>query len=159
MLNPPTLLSDTHDLESFSSGVSGLDDWLLRRARANQVSGASRTYVVTADKDRVIGYYALAAGALATTEATTRFKRNMPDPIPVAILGRLAIDQSYQGQGLGTALLKDCVLRVRQAASILGLRGLVVHALSDEAKAFYETFGFVAGKGDPMTLLLSLAEP
>ena len=106
----------------------------------------------------MIAYYALAAGAIASNDTTSRFRRNMPDPIPVAILGRLAIDKSYQGQCLGTALLKDCVFRVRQAASILGVRGLVVHALSDDAKTFYEKFGFTAGKTNPMTLLLSLTE-
>ena len=157
MLNPPVLLSDAHGLDHFTGGVSVLDEWLSRRARANQASGASRTYVVAEDAGRVIAYYALAAGALAATEATSRFKRNMPDPIPVAILGRLAIDQAYQGKGLGAALLKDCVFRVRQAAKILGVRGLVVHALSDDAKLFYEKFGFTASLSNPMTLLLSIA--
>jgi GNAT superfamily N-acetyltransferase len=158
MLKPPALLSVEHEVEGFRSGVTSLDDWLIRRARGNQSSGASRTYVVADDANRVIAYYALAAGAIASTDATSRFRRNMPDPIPVAILGRLAIDQAYQGQGLGTALLKDCVFRVRQAASILGVRGLVVHALSDEAKRFYEKYGFIAGRSNPMTLVLSLTE-
>ena len=159
MLKLPALLSDAHEVDGFRSGISVLDDWLIRRARANQASGASRTYVVTTDANRVVAYYALAAGAIASTEATGPFKRNMPDPIPVAVLGRLAIDQAFQGQGLGTALLKDGVLRVQHAASIVGIRGLVVHALSDDAKIFYEKFGFIAGKTNPMTLLLALARP
>lgn len=80
----------------------------------------------------------------------------MPDPIPMAILGRLAVDMGWQGKGLGTALIQDAVLRTTQAASILGIRGLLVHAISDEAKAFYEGYGFTATPKNPLTLVLSL---
>ena len=154
-LHPPTLLTDEHDLATFDCGVPGLDDWLKRRARANQASGASRSYVV-AEGARVIGYYCLAAGAIAVTDAPTALRRNMPDPIPVTVLGRLAIDRSFQGAGTGTALLQDAVLRTGQAAQIVGARGLLVHAISDPAKAFYERYGFVASPTNPMTLVLSL---
>jgi GNAT superfamily N-acetyltransferase len=128
---------------------------LKRRAHANQVSGASRTYVVTSS-NRVAGYYCLASGALALNSAPASLRRNMPDPIPVAILGRLAVDRAWQGQGLGVALLQDAVNRTGQAANILGIRGLLVHALSIEAKAFYEHHGFIASPTQPMTLILSL---
>lgn len=155
MIAAPTLLADEHDLSSFESGVASLDDWLRRRARANQVSGASRTYVVC-EGQKVIGYYCLSSGALAVIDAPGSIRRNMPDPIPMAVLGRLAIGRSWQGKGLGVALLQDAVLRTAQAADIMGIRGLMVHAISDEAKAFYEHHGFRASPANPMLLVLSL---
>lgn len=155
MLGAPTLLTDQHDLELFQSGTESLDHWLKRRARSNQVSGASRTYVVT-DGTRVVGYYCLSSGALDVASAPGALRRNMPDPIPMAILGRLAVDVNWQGKGLGAALLHDAVLRTGQAASILGIRGMLVHAISDDAKAFYEHYGFIASPANPMTLVLSL---
>jgi GNAT superfamily N-acetyltransferase len=157
-LREPVPLAESHKLDDFDSGVAALDEWLKRRSRPNQVEGASRTYVVTDDELRVVGYYALASGALALVDAPGRLKRNMPDPIPMAILGRLAIDRTCQGQGLGVALLQDAVLRIRQAASIMGIRGILVHAISDEAKRFYEHHGFIAAPKQPTTLILSLAE-
>jgi GNAT superfamily N-acetyltransferase len=155
MLSTPALLDETHDLDLFQSGNDTLDEWLRRRARSNQVSGASRTYVVAADR-RVVGYYCLASGALDLADAPGSVRRNMPDPIPMAVLGRLAIDRGWQGKGLGAALLQDAVLRTSQAASIMGIRGLLVHAISDEAKAFYEHYGFQCSPNYPMTLVLSL---
>jgi GNAT superfamily N-acetyltransferase len=155
MLSAPTLLGETHDLVQFQSGNDTLDDWLRRRARANQVSGASRTYVV-ADDLRVVGYYCLASGALDLADAPGTVRRNMPDPIPMAVLGRLAVDREWQGKGLGVALLQDAVLRTTQAAAIMGIRGLLVHAISDAAKTFYERHGFTASPKHPMTLVLSL---
>ena len=154
-LSAPALLTAADHLGDFAFGIDSLDDWLKRRAHANQVSGASRTYVVTSC-NRVAGYYCLASGALALNSAPTSLRRNMPDPIPVAILGRLAVDRAWQGQGLGVALLQDAVNRTGQAANILGIRGLLVHALSIEAKAFYEHHGFIASPTQPMTLILSL---
>ncbi|MDO9239798.1 GNAT family N-acetyltransferase [Methylicorpusculum sp.] len=131
------------------------NDWLKKRAYQNQLSGTSRTYVVLEGK-RVVGYYCLASGALELNDAPTQVRRNMPNPIPVAILGRLAVDKSFQGKGLGVALLQDAVVRTAQAGGILGIRGLLVHALSIEAKAFYEHHGFVASPTQAMTLILSL---
>ena len=142
-------------MDRFACGTPTLDDWLKRRARANQISGASRTYVA-AEAGRVMGYYCLSSGALALNDAPGGLKRNMPDPIPMAILGRLAVDQSWQGRGLGVALLRDAVERTQTASAILGIRGLIVHALSDEAKAFYEHHGFVPSPVRPMTLVMSL---
>jgi GNAT superfamily N-acetyltransferase len=155
-LTRPEPLADPHDLAAFNSGVASLDDWLRRRARANQVSGASRTFVATED-NRVVGYYALASGAIAVGPSVGRFCRNMPDPIPVAVLGRLAIDRAQQGRGLGRALFRDCAMRVGQAADVIGIRGIVVHAISDEAKAFYLAIGFEPSPSEPMTLMVTLA--
>jgi GNAT superfamily N-acetyltransferase len=155
MLSAPALLGEAHELDLFQSGNDTLDEWLRRRARANQVSGASRTYVV-AEGWRVVGYYCLASGALDLADAPGAIRRNMPDPIPMAILGRLAIDRSLQGRGIGTALLQDAVLRTSHAAAIIGIRGILAHAISDEAKAFYERYGFRCSPNHPMMLVLSL---
>jgi GNAT superfamily N-acetyltransferase len=155
-LDAPTLLTLAHGLTGFDSGVTPLDDWLRRRALANQVSGASRVYVVSTPKRRVVGYYALASGALTHVDAPGRIKRNMPDPIPMAVLGRLAVDRAMQGKGLGVALLQDAVLRVQQAASIMGIRGIIVHAISEQAQAFYSHHGFIPALTNPLTLILSV---
>jgi len=157
-LAAPQPLTGSHVLTAFDSGAASLDDWLRRRALGNQASGASRVYVVAEPGRRiVVGYYALASGALAHAQAPGRIRRNMPDPVPMAVLGRLAVDRSMQGQGLGVALLQDAVLRVQRAAAILGIRGLLVHAISEQARAFYEHHGFVASVSDPLTLILSVA--
>ncbi|MFN3548161.1 MAG: GNAT family N-acetyltransferase [Mesorhizobium sp.] len=155
MLAEPTPLGETHDLALFDSGNDTLDEWLRRRALPNQVSGASRTYVV-AENRRVVGYYCLSSGALDLADAPGAIRRNMPDPIPMAILGRLAVDRNWQRKGLGAALLRDAVLRTAQAAGIMGIRGLLVHAISEEAKAFYQRYGFAGSQNHPMTLVLSL---
>lgn len=155
-LQAPLPLADHHALESFACGVTSLDDWLKRRARLNQTEGASRTYALCDDAD-VIGYYAIASGGIAVADAHGRFRRNMPDPIPVAILGRLAVDVRYHGQGIGRALFRDAALRVLQAGDILGIRGMIVHALSQEAKAFYEGLGLTPAPQEPMTLMATLS--
>jgi GNAT superfamily N-acetyltransferase len=152
----PAPLADNHQLGAFNSGVPALDDWLRRRARANQVSGASRSFVICAD-DIVVGYYALASGVSAAT-APSRFRRNMPEPIPVAVLGRLAVDQSYHGQGIGRALFRDSASRVMQAAEAIGIRGMLVDAISDEAKAFYLALGLSESPLEPMTLMVTLTD-
>jgi GNAT superfamily N-acetyltransferase len=156
-LSRPAPLAEAHELGDFFSGVDSLDDWLKRRARANQMSGASRTFVI-AENHRVIGYYALASGAIAVAGSVGRFRRNMPDPTPVAVLGRLAIDHSQQGRGLGRALFRDCAMRVAHAADTIGIRGIVVHAITDQAKAFYLALGFDPSPTEPMTLMVTLAD-
>lgn len=156
-LRAPEKLSPSHDLSQFRCGEPALDDWLRRRALQNEESGASRTYVVCTG-GRVVAYYALAAGAVAHIEAPGRVRRNMPDPVPVMVIGRLAIDQSMQGQGLGPALLRDAILRTLQAAEIAGIRAILVHAISERAKRFYERWGFVSSPVEPMTLMITVAE-
>ena len=154
-LSPPEPLAGHHDIEAFASGVESLDTWLKRRAMKNQASGASRTFV-TCEGSRVIAYYALASSAIIV-DASGRFSRNMPSPIPVVVLGRLAVERSMHGNGLGRALVRDAGLRVRQAADTLGIRGIIVRALSLEAKALYERVGFDPSPLDPM-LLITLAD-
>jgi predicted N-acetyltransferase YhbS len=156
-LSPPELLTDRHKIEDFSSGEISLDDWLRRRARANQVTGASRTFVVC-ELERVIGYYALASGAVTLASSHGRFRRNMPDPILVAVLARLAVEHEWQGRGIGRALFRDAVARITHAADSIGIRGIVVHAISEAATNFYVRLGFEASPGQPMTLMVTLAD-
>jgi len=156
-LSPPAPLDDTHDISLFDCGESSLNHWLVRRALANQASGASRTFVVCR-AGFVVGYYALAAGAVASSGAPGRVRRNMPDPIPMAVLGRLAVDRSLHGQGVGRALLRDAVLRTVQASEAIAVRGILVQALSEDAARFYRACGFVASPGDPMLLMATLGD-
>lgn len=156
-LSPPELLTDRHDLANFHSGEESLDDWLRRRALASQLSGATRTYVVCAGT-RVIGYHALASGVITVAAAIGRFRRNMPDPIPVAVLARLAIDREWQGQGVGRALFRDAAMRVARAAGIIGIRGIIVHAISEDAKRFYLAIGFTPSRDEPMLLMATLGD-
>lgn len=156
-LAPPELLTAAHRIADFDSGVDSLDQWLRRRALANQISGASRTFVLC-DNGQVVGYYALASSAVNAHGAPGRFRRNMPDPIPVVVLGRLAVARSHHGQGLGRALFIDAARRVINAAEAVGIRGLLVHALSDEAKAFYLRLGLEPSAFEPMTLMVTIAD-
>jgi GNAT superfamily N-acetyltransferase len=157
VLSPPELLTDDHQIEEFASGEPFLDDWLKRRARANQASGASRTYVLCEGR-RVVGYYALASGAIAPAIVPGKFRRNMPDPIPVVVLARLAVERSRQGLGLGRAMFRDAGLRVAQAADAIGIRGIVVQAISDEARRFYLALGFDPCPAESMTLVVTLRD-
>jgi len=152
---PPEPLGADHELDTFDSGMPPLDHWLKKRARANQADDASRTYVVCVGR-RVVGYYALAAGSVVHGAATGAVRRNMPDPVPVALLGRLAVDRAWQGKGLGRDLTRDAILRVLGAADIIGVRAILVHAISDEARGFYERCGFSPSPIDPMTLMMSV---
>lgn len=156
-LSPPEPLADNHLLETFASGEVSLDEWLRRRARANHASGASRTFVVSEGK-KVVAYYALASGAIAPAEVPGRFRRNMPEPIPVAVLARLAVDRNWQGHGLGRALFRDAGRRVSAAADSIGIRGIVVHAISEEARRFYIALGFDPCPAGSMTLVVTLAD-
>jgi GNAT superfamily N-acetyltransferase len=156
-IGAPEHLTSEHDLAAFDSGVLALDAWLKRRALANEEAGGSRTYVVCAG-GRVVGYDALATGGVAQAAVTGRVRRNMPDPVPVMMLGRLAVDHAYQGRGLGTGLLCDAILRTLQAAELGGIRAIFVHAISEEAKRFYEGHGFAASPVDPMTLMITVAD-
>ncbi len=156
LLSAPQPLVASHIISEFDCGETSLDDWLKRHALINQVSGASRTFVVTDQDNRVCGYYALAAGAVAHQLATGSLRRNMPDPIPVLILARLAVDHRAQGIKLGAGLLRDAVNRAESVAQNAGVRALVVHALNEKARAFYEYYGFSVSPIHPLTLMLRL---
>ena len=156
MLSAPQPLADSHQLDAFACGEPSLDEWLKRRARANQISDASRTFVV-ADGAAVVGYYCLAAGAVGRDAAPKALRRNRPDPLPVVVLGRLAIHSAHQQQGIGTALLRDAIVRTLRAADQAGVTALLVHALSEDARRFYLSRGFLESPIQPMTLCLPLA--
>ena len=155
-LGAPEPLSSAHRLGEFECGESVLDEWLRRRALSNQLTGGSRTFVVTDQDNRVCGYYAMAAGAVAHQMATSAVRRNMPDPVPVMVLARLAVDKRTQGMHLGASLLQDAVNRAVAVSFNAGVRALLVHALHDRAKLFYEHYGFQASPVHPMTLMLRL---
>jgi GNAT superfamily N-acetyltransferase len=154
-LAPPRPLSAECDCLGFDSGEPALDTWLKRSALKGQTSGAARTYVITSEQ-AVIGYYALAVGSVAHSAATGSVRRNMPDPVPVMLLARLALDHRWQGRGLGAALLKDAALRTLQAAEIGGIRALLVHAISADAARFYRYFGFQPSPADELILMVTL---
>jgi GNAT superfamily N-acetyltransferase len=156
-LTAPEKLRADHDLSDFECGEPALDNWLRRRALSNEESGASRTYVVCAGQ-KVVGYYALAVGAIAHAGAPGRVRRNMPDPVPVMVIGRLAVHKDCQGKTIGPSLLRDAILRTLQAADIAGIRAIVVHAISERARQFYEDCGFRGSPMDPMTLFITVAE-
>lgn len=155
-LQSPALLTQDHQVHAFDCGEAVLDEWLKRRALANNISGASRTFVVADDHHEVMGYYALAAGAVTHQESNRTIRQNMPDPIPVMVLARLAVDIRAQGIKLGAALLRDALQRCIQVSQNAGVRALLVHALNDKARQFYEHYGFKAAPTHPMTLMLSI---
>ena len=155
MILQPEPINEQHVIHEFHSGEESLDIWLKTKAIKNQKSNASRTYVAC-DNNRVIAYYVLASSSVSGRFASGRFRRNMPDPVPVVVLGRLAIDHAYQNKGLGRALIRDAGFRVIQAAETIGIRGLLVQAISARAKVFYEKSGFEPSLIDPMTLMITL---
>ena len=157
LLSPPEPLDENHDVDAFDCGEPVLNDWLRRRAQVNQASGASRTYVVCEEK-RVVAYYALASGAIVQAGVPGKFRWNMPDPVPVVVLARLAVDRNRQGQGLGRALFRDAVRRVVNAAETIGIRGIVVHAISEKARKFYIALGFDPCPAEAMTLVVTLRD-
>lgn len=156
-LCPPERLNSLHQIETFDSGNSQLDEWLKRRALRNESERASRTYVLC-DRQAVIAYYCLANGAIALNSAPGKVRRNMPDPIPVMVIGRLAVDRNWQGSGIGRALLRDAILRTLQAAEIAGIRAILVHAISEDAKQFYQKCGFTVSPIEPMTLMVKVSD-
>ncbi len=153
----PRPISADDDTSSFDSGEPPLDDYLRQRALANHVQGASRCFV-TCRAGRVVGYYALASASVQHRDVTGKVRRNMPDPLPVILLSRLAVDRKEQGSGLGKHLLRDAILRSVAASEIIGVRALFVHALNDTARAFYAHFDFEPSPTDPLHLLLLMKD-
>ncbi len=144
-----------HDASEFDCGRPVLDDWLRRKALANQASGVSRTFVVC-EKGKIVAYYCLANGSVSRRDAPGKIKRNMPEPVPVMVLGRLAVHRAMQGRGLGAALLRDAVLRTLTAADLAGMRAILVHALDEDAALFYRKHGFPESPMNPLVLMLPM---
>ena len=154
-LTSPAPISAEHVLDDFDCGVASLDEWLKKRALRNHASGASRCFVVCQGA-KVVGYYSLAAGAIGHDLAPKAMRRNMPNPLPVLLLGRLAIDKRHHNQGLGSALLRDAMCRAVGVAGNAGVFAILLHAISDQAKQFYLSRGFHESPLQPMTLLMTL---
>lgn len=155
-LSAPIPFAATHILADFTCGEASLDEWLKRRALSNQMSGVNRTFVVTNQECRVFGYYVMAAGAVSHQAATSSVRRNMPDLVPVMVLARLAVDHQAKDIKLGASLLRNAVGRAVSVSQNAGVRALLVHALHDHAKQFYEHYGFQESPQYPMTLMLRL---
>jgi GNAT superfamily N-acetyltransferase len=153
----PRPISDKHDAATFDCGHATLNDWLRRRAIKNEKQGASRTFVVC-EGNSIIGYYSLAVGAVTREETSSKIRRNMPEPIPIMVLGRLAVDTQWQGKGIGVGMLKDAIMRTLIVAEQAGIRAILVHALSEEAKRFYLHSGFHESPINHMTLMIALDE-
>jgi GNAT superfamily N-acetyltransferase len=153
----PRPIREDDDSSTFDSGEPSLDEYPRRRALPNDVQGASRCFVTCRD-DRVVGYYALAAASIQHRAVAGRYRRNMPDPVPVILLSRLAVDRKEQGSGLGKNLLRDAIARSVAAAEIVGVRALLVHALHEQARAFYLKFDFEPSPSDPLHLLLLIKD-
>lgn len=153
----PELLTPDHVLSGFSCGKPELDEWLARRAVANQAKRATTTHVVV-EEGRVIGFYSLASAVVAHRDAQGKDRRNMPDPIPAVMLARMAVDQKHRGQGLGGALLGAAITTTVAAAEAIGIACLLVHAKDEDARAFYQHFGFDLSPTDPMHLILRLVD-
>lgn len=156
-LSPVEPLTSNHDLTQFDCGKASLTDWLRRFARMNQASGDTRTYVVHRGSV-VVGYYSLAPGSISRKEATARAGKSAPEPIPIVLLARLAVDEREQGQGLGSALLKDALKRAYAGAEIIGGRAILVHAIDAEAAAFYRKYGFESCPGLELHMMLLMKD-
>jgi GNAT superfamily N-acetyltransferase len=151
-------LTRAHAVESFDCGKEPLNRFLVRYALQSQQAGASQTYVGLVGEE-LAGYYTLAFGAVEHAAAPGRIGKGLArHPIPLMVLARLAVSNNWQGQGVGSAMLKDAVLRTLQAAEIAGLRALAVHAKDDEATTFYERYGFIPSPTDPYHLLALLKD-
>lgn len=153
---PPVPLSTSHDTSRFDCGKPPLNDWLRYRAIISEGRSA-RCYVLCL-RSSVIGYYCISAGAVQHDGAPNKLRRNMPDPIPVVIIGRLALDRNYQGKGLGRALLKDALLRITRASELVGARAVLVHAVDQEVIPFYARYGFRSFPTNNQTLFLTIDE-
>ena len=152
----PTPITEAHDFSAFDCGKAPLNDWLRYRALRSEGRSA-RAYVVAQGKI-VVGYYCIATGAVIAKEAPNTIRRNMPNPIPVMIIGRLAVDKPYQGQGFGPAMLKDALQRIFGVSMTVGARAVMVHAIDNDAIAFYAAFGFKPFPSDSRTMFLPISD-
>ncbi|MGZ8901623.1 MAG: GNAT family N-acetyltransferase [Limisphaerales bacterium] len=158
--SPPALITAAFRLENFDCGKDSLNQYLKKFALKNTNAGTARTYVTTRQGEiEVAGYYSLAAGSLEKAHAPERVSKGTPNhPIPVVLIARLAIDKTYQGQGLGKGLLRDALLRVAAAADVIGVRAVLVHAKDSEARQFYEKWGFVRSPTNELHLMLLMKD-
>ncbi|MFT3972210.1 MAG: GNAT family N-acetyltransferase [Amaricoccus sp.] len=157
-LSAPEPLTAAHDLSQFSCGKPVLDHWLKTRALSNQQKGFTAVLVVH-EAGRVLGYCGLAPTAVVPSVLPRSIRTGQPpDPVPCLLLGQLATDTGWAGQGIGTGLVKHALQRCVQAAGLIGGRALMVNAVDDEAAQFWRRRGFLPSKDDPLVLLRSIAD-
>lgn len=157
----PVSLGKGHAVDDFDCGKPALNEWLQKYGVASEAAGSARVFVTTAEDERtVVGYYALAGGSVEPEDATARLAKGQAKgrPIPVVLLARLAVDTAHQGQGLGRSLLRDAMVRSLAAADNIGLRAMLVHAKDDEARSWYEQYGFEASPTDDLHLILLMKD-
>ena len=154
-LRPPSPITADIELADFDCGELSLNEWLRKRALKNHLTGASRCFVLCSE-NTVIGYYSLSAGAISHEATPKSMRRNMPDPLPVLLLGRLAVYKRYHNKGIGQALLRDAMIRAVNVSGNAGIFAILVHALNDQAKQFYLSRGFVESPLQPMTLMMTI---
>lgn len=155
----PRLLTGNDEIDSFDCGVESLNTWLKKQALKSQARGTAKTYVVIDCKSSaVVGYYAIAMGSVSRDMAFSALRRNSPDPIPMVVLARLAVDTNYQGKDIAVGLLKDCIARSIAAMGVVGGAGVLVHALDDEAQSFYTKFGFKESQIDRLVLMARICD-
>jgi len=158
-LQRPRPIEPTDTTAGFDSGEASLDRYLAERALANHVVGFARCYVcVETPSTRIVGYYTLSAVAVEHAQLPGRARRNAPNPVPAVLLGRLAVDRTAQGSGLGRLLVRDAILSTLAAAERIGVRLLIVHALHDGAADFYRALGFEPSPTDPLHLYVLLSD-
>jgi GNAT superfamily N-acetyltransferase len=151
-------LTKDHAVETFDCGIEPLNTYLRRFALVNQSAGAAQTYVATLG-DRAVGYYSLSTGSVLHEQAPERARKGLArHPVPVILLGRLAVDHTWQGKGLGAALLLDALRRIVGAADIIGVRAVLAHAKDDTARRFYEHFNFDPSPIEPLQMFLLVEE-
>jgi GNAT superfamily N-acetyltransferase len=159
VISAPEPLGPDHAIQHFDCARPSLNDWLKKKAiKAQKIGGSARTYVVCAPVPRVIGYYALAAGSVNREDAPRKLKRNMPEAIPVVLIGRIAVDLEFKGQGVGSGLLKDARQRIVRAAKEIGVKAILVHALDEQARDFYLRHGFYESPTSDLTLMVTIEE-
>lgn len=156
----PEPLRGEHDLTGFSCGEPSLDQWLRKHARQAEAGGSSRVFVTTVGGSEVAGFHALAAASVEPADASARLAKGQSrgHPVPVILLARLAVDREHQGRGVGRSLLQDAVLRAGAAAESIGARALTVHAVGEDARRWYEQFGFEPSPTDPHHLILLMKD-
>lgn len=157
-ISAPEPLNDGHDLSQFTCGKPSLDNWLKQRALSNHKKGFTAVMVVH-EAGRVVGYYGLAPTAIIAAAMPRSIRTGQPpDPIPCLLLGQLATDSNWVGQGVGTSLLKHALERCVEAAALIGGRALLVNAVDDDAAEFWTRRGFIPSRDDPMILFRSIAD-
>ena len=155
----PTPIDASHRLDSFACGKAALDDWLKAHALENE-GKASRTYIVTAESGpeagNVVAYYTLATGGITRKEIPGKLRHGLPNPVPVLVLGRLAVDHRHARKGIGPAMLRETLSRIIEVSQTAGARALIVHAIDDEAVGFYSKYGFQIFPAGTRTMFLPI---